>query len=96
MGRREKPKRSEKRIREPSLSKGVIGKFQLAHKPDRFDRAKLIDTRINQPEGRGTHRSEGSNLVLSWKSTALKGRETITGIRKKHRQTKGKMTSKSI
>lgn len=90
MARRGKVKRREQRTRQPSLSKGVVGKFQIAHKPDRFDRAKILELKLKEPDGKGTHRGHGSNLALRMKATALKGRDKMRSLRRRHKYEKSR------
>jgi len=53
-----------KKQRKESLTKGIIGKFSIAQKSSRFEIAKELEKRLNQPEGKGTHRSLGSERAL--------------------------------
>jgi hypothetical protein len=80
--------KDRKRQRRESLTKGVVGKFSIAKKPSRYEIARKMETRLNQPEGKGTNRSLGSEQALLEKIENLKGGCLLTNIRKKRRMSK--------
>lgn len=88
MTKRGKSRKREEKTREPSLTKGVIGKFRIAHKPNRFDKAKKIELRTKELNGEGTHRGHGSNFTLKMMATSLKGRDKLNCLRKRYRHEK--------
>jgi hypothetical protein len=69
-----KGKDKNKRQRKESLTKGVIGKFSIAKRPSRFDIARELEKRLNRPEGKGTHRSLGSDKAIQGKIEQLRSK----------------------